>query len=214
LAFVQSRYEACEAEAIRECRSAKDASILVDFWMQFLASVGQGIPEPGPQMQEEARRRCEPEGFALRLDGEIPVPEWADTDGMIRINGVVRGCPSDDGSAWKFHGEFEQITDYASADYPGALNGPQEPETWYGLDMTGGQQPANVVLVYTDSSTPEEHEMWMGEFNDNVLTITDATGDPSATVRLYDGFDDLIGDLEFDVTPTDPECPIEEPGSD
>ena len=197
--FAAPRYAECEQEAIERCRAAHDPGLLVAFWLEF-----DDVQQPPPGMKDRAEQICKPQGFALRLTGTLPLRD----DTQLQIDGVVRGCPTD-ADAWAFRGEFEQVIDYGDPEYAGDISGPQPPETWYAFDMIGGQQPDSVTLVYTDWETPELHEKYMGDFNDNVLTITDATGTPSATLRLYDGYDELIGDFDLAVEESEPECPLE-----
>ncbi len=58
--------------------------------------------------------------------------------------------------------------------------------------------------------TPEQHRELIDFVGyDETITVTDALGTPTASIVLYSGFGDKIGDFEVDVVKVDPKCPIE-----
>ena len=188
VAFAQSRFDECEAEAKRECREANDAAILVDFYLTFFRSVQGADATVSPSLQEEARKVCETEAFRLEFD-ETGVPVTTGI-GAIDVRGHVDGCPTEDGG-WTFEGEM-------TFEYP---NSPvsMDPSTGPLTDLVGGQTPERFTLncgPVTGTSS---------------VTFTDALGNPGAELLWVNNLDETDGPFRIAVIRTEPKCP--EPGA-
>jgi hypothetical protein len=86
LGFVQSRFDACEREAVERCRASKDPSILVSFWVTW------GL-ERSPGMVETARDRCL--GSDYRIDRTVTASQMNVTY-TIRYTATKCGGPTGD----------------------------------------------------------------------------------------------------------------------
>jgi hypothetical protein len=204
--YAQARHDECQDEAIAACKDAGDPQILIDFWMWI----------EDPVDKPRAEETCLPQGFTLELSAQnVPLLslDGDPTDNTLDHTATVTGCMAEDGT-WSFTGTWESQVDYAGEDYPGDITGLEDPAEGIYLDITGGQTPDLVKLseAAKELPTPELHRQFVELVGyDEILTITDALGEPTAVSTNYSGFGDPRPDIPFEVVVADPQCPIDPP---